>query len=91
MGSSGELESVDPFGVDGDGGEDVGEAGGVEVNGGLPADVRAVWGADPTAALLVREWGVDAFRGSWLHRMAVLEAARAPRPRLRPDLRRGSK
>ena len=92
MAEADESEFVVSFDVGSGGGADGGEGRGAEVvNGSLPADIASVWGSDPTVAFLVREWGVDRFRGSWLHRMAVLEAARATKTRLRPDFKGGSK
>lgn len=92
MVEEGEFVGVDPFGVVGDGGADGGEVEGeAGVNGSLPADVVAVWGADPLARRLVGAWGLERFRGSWLHGLAVREAARVPRPRLRPAGKGGSR
>jgi hypothetical protein len=71
-----------------DGGEGAGAGG---VNGGLPEDVVSVWGKDRLARQLVAAWGLEAFRGSWLHQMAVSESRRGPKPRFRPDRKGGSK
>ena len=82
MGSEGVVESVDPFGVDGDGGADGGGSGGSEVTG-LPADVLEVWGGSAAgrelAAVCVADWGLDAFRSSVVHQMAVAERGRVPK------------
>lgn len=51
----------------------------LEANGQLPDDVLAVWGDSPHAAEYIRAWGLEAFRTSKLHQMAVLEAERQQR------------
>ena len=47
----------------------------------LPADIEMVWGNDPTMAKLVSAWGVEAFRKSALHALAVNELEHTERKR----------
>ena len=52
-----------------------------EENGELPADVSAVWGHDQQALahakMWIEAWGLEAFRGSKVHRMALMEQERS--------------
>ena len=88
MDQEGELVALDPFGVVGDGGEDSAGVEGhrVAVNGGLPADVLAVWGVSEKdirmAEHLVGAWGLETFRGSAIHKAAVQEKERLVRRKL---------
>lgn len=79
------VDASDPYGYgEADGGEGAGADG---IGGVLPPDVEEVWGdgrldgsgfvAADTARFLIEQWGVDAFRVSMLHRMAVLEHERS--------------
>lgn len=89
MGSEGVVESVDPFGVDGDGGADGGVAGDGDrpaafvpkerVVSVLPADIVGVWGDSEFPRLAVADWGLEAFRGSVVHQLAVAERGRVPK------------
>lgn len=45
-------------------------------NGDLPQDILDVWAGNQNAALFIQEWGLETFRASKLHQMAVLEHER---------------
>lgn len=42
-------------------------------NGAPPTDIMDIWGDNQEALEWMREWGVEAFRASKLHQLAVLE------------------
>jgi hypothetical protein len=48
-------------------------------NGAIPKDIAEVWGTNGAVSDYLEAWGEEAFRGSKLHQMAVLEHERQMR------------
>lgn len=47
-----------------------------EENGELPRDIAEVWAGNPMVPLFIKQWGLETFRSSKLHQLALIEHQR---------------